>query len=112
MRIPPLVAALAAPPALVLLLAAAAPAQSLQVVSSDAAGVTLRLSLPGYDLSAPGRDGRVELSVPGFAVTGLPGRAHLRLPRSGRRQVFGANLQASWGRKEQRTACDHIPEYN
>ena len=69
-------AVLAALPALALL-AAPSSAQNLQVVASDAAGVTLRLSLPGYALSTPNADGRTELSVPGFAVTGVPGRAHL-----------------------------------
>jgi len=63
--------------ALLLLPAAAACAQSLRVVAADERGVTLRLSLPGYRLLAPLPDGRVELSVPGYAVTSLPGRPHL-----------------------------------
>ncbi len=76
MRNRPLTAVLAAPLALVLLVGSAA-AQSLQVVATDADGLTLRLSLPAYTLSGPGADGRVELGVPGFQVTSLPGRAHL-----------------------------------
>lgn len=62
---------------LLLLPAAVAHAQSLRVVSADERGVTLRLSLPGYQLSAPFADGRVELSVSGYAVTSLPGRPDL-----------------------------------
>ena len=75
MRSHPLHSAIAAMLTLALALtASAASAQSLKVVSADAAGVTLRLSLPGYALSAPRADGRVELSVPGFQVTGTAGR--------------------------------------
>jgi len=74
--LPPLLKAAAAL-ALSLLPAAAAHAQSLRVVATDEHGVTLRLSLPGYRLSAPLPDGRVELIVPGYAVTSLPGRPHL-----------------------------------
>jgi hypothetical protein len=71
-----LVTAVVAPLALASL-ATAASAQPLQVVSADAGGVTLRLSLPAYRLSAPSAGGRTELSVPGFQVTGLPGRPNL-----------------------------------
>ena len=61
--------------ALALLLpAGVAGAQSLRLVSADAGGVSLRLSLPDYRLSAPRPDGRVELGVAGFSVTNLPGR--------------------------------------
>ncbi len=63
--------------ALLLLPGGAVRAQSLRVVAVDERGVTLQLSLPGYRLSAPLADGRVELSVPGYAVTSLPGRPHL-----------------------------------
>lgn len=75
----PLPSFLKATAALVLLLlpAPAALAQSLRVVAADERGVTLRLSLPGYQLSAPLLDGRVELNVPGYALTSLPGRPHL-----------------------------------
>lgn len=76
MRSHPLLTALAATLALVCL-AGPVSAQGLKVVSSDAGGLTLRLSLPGYTLSAPLPDGRTELSVPGLQVTGVPGRAHL-----------------------------------
>ena len=74
--LPPLLKAAAAL-ALLLLPAAAARAQSLRVVATDERGITLRLSLPGYRFSVPLPDGRVELSVPGYAVTSLPGRPHL-----------------------------------
>ena len=74
--LPPLLKAAAAL-ALLLLPAAAARAQSLRVVATDERGITLRLSFPGYQLSTPLPDGRVELSVPGYAVTSLPGRPHL-----------------------------------
>jgi hypothetical protein len=77
MRPLPLLLKATAALALLLLPAAAARAQSLRVVAADERGVTLRLSFPGYRLSAPLPDGRVELSVPGYAVTSLPGRPHL-----------------------------------
>ena len=60
--------------ALLLLPAAAARAQVLRVVAADDHGVTLRLGLPAYRLTEPSPDGRVELVVPGFSVTSLPGR--------------------------------------
>jgi hypothetical protein len=62
---------------LLLLPAHAARAQSLRVIATDERGVTLRLNLPGYQLSAPLFDGRVELNVSGYVVTSLPGRPHL-----------------------------------
>jgi hypothetical protein len=68
--------ALVAPLALAFLVAVAA-AQSLRVVSTDATGVTLRLSLPSFSFTDPGSDGRSELAVPGFQVTGTTGRANL-----------------------------------
>ena len=77
MRPIPLLLKAAAALALLLLPATAAQAQSLRVVAADERGVTLRLSLPGYRFSAPLPDGRVELMVPGYAVTSLPGRPQL-----------------------------------
>ena len=68
--------------ALLLSLASAtARAQSLRVVATDERGVTLRLSLPDWRLGAlrpdplSGGAPRAEIVVPGFAVTGVPGRA-------------------------------------
>ncbi len=77
MRPLPLLLKSAAALALLLLAAPVAQAQSLRVIAADDRGVTLRLSLPGYQLLDSLPDGRVELSVPGYAVTSLPGRAHL-----------------------------------
>ena len=77
MRLTPLFLKAVAILALLLLPAAAVRAQVLRVVAADDRGVTLRLSLPAYRLSPPSSDGRVELIVPGYAVTNLPGRAHL-----------------------------------
>jgi hypothetical protein len=77
MRPFPLLLKSAAALSLLLLPTATLHAQSLRVIATDERGVTLRLSLPGYQLSAPLSDGRVELIVPGFAVTSLPGRPHL-----------------------------------
>jgi hypothetical protein len=74
MRPRPLLLKAVAALALLLLPAGAARAQSLRVVAADDRGVTLRLSLPGYRISPPRPDGRVELRVPGYAVTSLPGR--------------------------------------
>jgi len=59
---------------LLLLAPAAAEAQSLRLVAADDRGVTLQLNLAGYELSSPLPDGRVELRVPGFYATGIPGR--------------------------------------
>ena len=63
--------------------------------------MTLRLSLPGYALSAPRADGRVELSVPGFQVTGTPGRPLLpyaqtlvALPPGGGATACGCSTRA------------------
>ncbi len=77
MRVIPSFLKAAAAVALLLLPAAAARAQSLRVIATDPRGVTLRLELPGYRLSPPLPDGRVELSVSGYAVTSLEGRPHL-----------------------------------
>jgi hypothetical protein len=94
MRPLPLLLKAAAALALLLLPAAAVHAQTLRVVVTDERGVTLRLSLPGYQLSAPLPDGRVELSVPGYAVTGLPGRPHLPYAQTLLALPPGAGAQA------------------
>ena len=63
--------------ALLLVLAPAARASGIKLVSADANGVTLRMEITRFDLSAPGPKGRSTLSVPEFDMFDQTGRAEL-----------------------------------
>jgi hypothetical protein len=68
------------PSALWILMAVVLPsvarAAPIETLASDATGVTLKLTVPGYRL-APGDDGRAMLVVPGLYQDAIPGRPRL-----------------------------------
>ncbi|HEY2954456.1 MAG TPA: C25 family cysteine peptidase [Candidatus Eisenbacteria bacterium] len=58
-------------------LAPAAEAGPIQLVAQDDRGVTLRLTVPSYDLGAPGEDGRQEILIQDLDLLDVPGRPKL-----------------------------------
>ncbi len=55
----------------------AAAAAPVQLLSSDARGVTLQLTVPAVEFRPGGADGRLELVVPGLYAYDIPGRPRL-----------------------------------
>ena len=62
---------------LVLVAAGRARGSSLEVVASDARGVTLRLDAAALELTPPGPDGRSRVTIPGLESAGETGRPAL-----------------------------------
>ena len=60
--------------AALLLLASPVRAAQIRLISADPSGVTLRLDIGRFDLSAPGPDGRSTLEVPAIDLLDQPGR--------------------------------------
>ena len=74
--------------------AAAAHAETLQILSSDAQGVTVRVMLPALEWSTAGPDGRVRVTAPGWAPVGDPGRPSLPVASTLIALPLGAKVSA------------------
>lgn len=54
----------------------------VELVSTDAAGVTLRVDVPEYEVLEPNHDGRTPIYIPGFGTTAAAGRPQVPYART------------------------------